>query len=335
MTTRAQILALLHGERLASPPVFSGLVSITEAGMQGQGINLQESHLSGAKMARLAASTFNLSGFPSAAVPFDLCVEAQALGAIVDFGEPGSFDFPRVNRPAYKDLEALHAALRRDDGNQRIQEMGRVAVICDALTRIKADIGDQAAISGILAGPFTVLSLLLDSPVLFAALKQQTGLVLEVLSLLSGFLVRLSMAYRSAGADFLTVHEMGGSPAFLGPRRFEQLVFPSLKELASHLPAPKVFAVCGRLDGTHHLLGELGEVFISVDQSNVLRAMRTELPAASLFGNIDPVGTLAFGSPDQVRTARQLAMQSGADAIWPGCDLHLMTPVANLGALLD
>jgi [methyl-Co(III) methanol-specific corrinoid protein]:coenzyme M methyltransferase len=200
---------------------------------------------------------------------------------------------------------------------------------------MKSDIGDGATISGILAGPYTVLSLLLDSTVLFTALKQQAGLVLEVLSLLSVFLARLGMAYQSAGADFLTVHEMGGSPAFLGPKRFEQLVFPSLRELASHLPAPKVLAVCGRLDGTHHLLEELREASISIDQSNALPAMRTELPGALLFGNIDPVGTLAFGSPGEVRAARQLATQSGADAIWPGCDLHLRTPVANLIALMD
>ena len=40
-----------------------------------------------AKMARAAASTYRVSGFGSAVVPLDLCVEAEALGATVDFRE--------------------------------------------------------------------------------------------------------------------------------------------------------------------------------------------------------------------------------------------------------
>ena len=36
-------------------------------------------------MAKAAASTHALYGFESAVVPFDLCVEAEALGCAVDF----------------------------------------------------------------------------------------------------------------------------------------------------------------------------------------------------------------------------------------------------------
>ena len=60
-------------------------------------MQFHETHRDAAKMARAAASTYRVSGFGSAVVPLDLCVEAEALGATVDFreGSEGA-EFPRV-----------------------------------------------------------------------------------------------------------------------------------------------------------------------------------------------------------------------------------------------
>ena len=64
---RADILSLLNGNKLASPPAFSGLIHITSEGLQSEGLILHEVHHDAQKMARAAASTFKLTGMPSAA----------------------------------------------------------------------------------------------------------------------------------------------------------------------------------------------------------------------------------------------------------------------------
>src|SRR5512135_3636364 len=83
--SRDETLAVLRGESIPRLPVFSGLPSLTSAGLHAAGICYSEAHTDPAKMALAAASTYALCGFESAVVPFDLCVEAEALGCSVDF----------------------------------------------------------------------------------------------------------------------------------------------------------------------------------------------------------------------------------------------------------
>jgi uroporphyrinogen-III decarboxylase len=71
-----------------------------------------------------------------------------------------------------------------------------------------------------------------------------------------------------------------------------------------------------------------------VDQTNDLVASRQELPDVLLFGNLDPVGVISQGRPDEITEAVKSAVRRGVDAVWPGCDLYLGTPLENLRALV-
>jgi [methyl-Co(III) methanol-specific corrinoid protein]:coenzyme M methyltransferase len=161
-------------------------------------------------------------------------------------------------------------------------------------------------------------------------MKREPAAVQEALSQLSMFLSQVGAAYRSAGADFITVHEMGGSPGFLGPARFEQFVFPAVKQLIADLPKPAVLSVCGNTNKSMHLLDLTGANAISVDQTNDPVASRAAMKNTLLFGNLDPVQTLAHGTPSEIQRAAQSALDTGVDALWPGCDLLLQTPPENL-----
>ena len=98
MNQREEILSLLNGQRPVQIPCFSGLIHVTAAGLDSVGLKLHETHTDAGRMARAAASTYRLTGFPSAVVPLDLCVEAEALGAEIDF-RVGSAN-PEFPRPA-------------------------------------------------------------------------------------------------------------------------------------------------------------------------------------------------------------------------------------------
>jgi len=121
----------------------------------------------------------------------------------------------------------------------------------------------------------------------------------------------------------------------LGPRLFEPIVLPHLQALTSALPRPVVLSACGRTDGMMRLLAASGADALSVDQTNDLEASRKDVPDELLFGNLDPVGLISKGSPDQITEAVEKAVRSGADAVWPGCDLYLQTPLENLRALVE
>ncbi len=165
-------------------------------------------------------------------------------------------------------------------------------------------------------------------------MKNEPQMVLDALTHLSSFLADIGNAYLDAGADFITIHEMGGSPGFIGPKPFEGFVLPALQHLTSSLPHPTVLSVCGKTDSAMSLLAQSGADAISVDQLNDLKASRAVLKDKLLFGNVDPVATLWQGNESSVAEAVQRSKEAGVDAVWPGCDMVIQTPVQNIKNML-
>lgn len=327
---REKILDLLSGKKINSQPAFSGLIHITAEGLEKEGLVFHEIHHDAQQMAKAAASTFKLTGIPSATLPLDLCLPAEMLGAELNYYEDIEFQFPQVKKALIESAKELTTAFTEDP---EILKHGRLSIACEAITLVKNDIGQSVVISGMIPGPYTLLLYICNPKNLFIAMKKEPRLVVNALLLLSDFLARIGQAYLRAGADFISVHEMGGSPGFIGPLKFEQFVLPALKNLHEKLPPPRVLSVCGNTNTSMHLLAQTGADAISVDQTNDLKTSRALLKDKLLFGNVDPVQTLWQGKADQVAEAVKRAKEAGVDAVWPGCDLVVQTPAAHVEAL--
>ncbi len=328
---REDILSLLSGQKIDTVPAFSGLIHVTADGLERERLSFNEIHHDANKMARAVASTFRLTGMPSAALPLDLCAPAEVLGATLNFYENGEYQFPQPAKALFASTKYLNTAYFE---NADFINKGRIQIICDAIRLLKEDVGNDVVISGMIPGPYTLLLYLVEAGGLFAEMKRDPNAVLDALFHLSSFLSKIGHAYREAGADFITIHDMGGSAGFIGPAKYEQFVFPSEKHLIEQLPKPCVLSVCGKMDKSMHLLGQTGADAISVDQLTDLAAARLALKDVMLFGNIDPVATLYRGDEAQVHEAVSKAKEAGVDAIWPGCDLVPSTPIQNIKALM-
>jgi [methyl-Co(III) methanol-specific corrinoid protein]:coenzyme M methyltransferase len=331
MNPRAEILSLFQGNRTSPPPAFSGLIHITAEGLQSEGLVFHQVHKDAGKMARTSASTFKLSGMPSAVAPLDMYVEAEALGASIDFVENREFVFPQLSKALFASTKYLNSGYFE---SADFINKGRIPLVCEAIRLIKEDIGQKAVIGGMIPGPYTLLLFLIEPGGLFAEMKREPRLVADALFQLSTFLSQVGTAYRNAGADFITVHDMGGSPGFIGPAKYEQFVYPAQKLLIAELPAPRVLSVCGNTNKSMELLAQTGADAISVDQTNDLAASRKILTDTLLFGNIDPVAALWQGDKAYITEAGRGAKEAGVDALWPGCDLVPQTAIENLKAFL-
>jgi [methyl-Co(III) methanol-specific corrinoid protein]:coenzyme M methyltransferase len=331
-TARARVLGVLAGRRLEPVPCFSGLISVTRPGLDHLGLRFGEVHADPERMAAAALTTHQLFGFEAATLPLDLCVEASALGAQVDFRvEAARAEFPRVVAPLAASPEGLDTAIRGP-----VAEAGRVPLVLAALRSLRAQAGPDLAVGAWLPGPMTLAMQVVELGALMGRLAKDPAAVGRALDGLTDLLIEVGGLYRAAGADFLTIHEMGGSPGFIGPPAFGKLVQPRLKRLLAGLPAPRVLSVCGDTNRAMPLLAECGAEALSVDQTNRVGASRAALgPSAVLFGNIDPVGVLAQGDDAAVRQAVRAAVEAGVDAVWPGCDLWPEVPADNLRALVE
>jgi [methyl-Co(III) methanol-specific corrinoid protein]:coenzyme M methyltransferase len=338
---REKILELLSGKKIDSQPAFSGLIHVTAEGVQSENLIFHEIHNDAHKMARAAASTFKLSGLPSAVVPLDMYVEAEALGAKINFRKDREFEFPQVKEAGlFESAKALNTQIATlapygsAGEDNKFLNNGRIKLVCDAIKLLKKDIGNDVVIGGMIPGPYTLLLLVTDVKEMFIEMKKEPQAVTDALFYLSSFLAEVGTAYRSAGADFVTIHDMGGSPAFIGPAKYEQFVLPAEKLLIEKLPKPRVLSVCGDVTKSLHLLSQTGADAISLDQTVDLAAARIALKDTLLFGNLDPVATLSRGDSAQVAEAVLRAKEAGVDAIWPGCDLVIQTPLKNIKEMI-
>lgn len=327
---RKKILNLFSGKKINEQPAFSGLIHITEEGLTREGLSLHEIHQDAKKMAKAAGSTFKLTGMPSATLPLDLCSPAEMLGAELNYFEGGEMMFPQVKRPFIETSEVLIESFKSRNLSKDFRSLGRLSLICEAIGLVKEDIGKDAVILGMIPGAYTLLLYTCNPKNLFIEMKKEPQAVIDALLILSDFLAKIGNEYQKAGADFITIHDMGGSPGFIGPAKYEQFVLPAEKMLIEKLSKPVVLSVCGDVTNGLHLLSQTGADAISVDQTTDLIKAREVLKNTLLFGNLDPVGTICQGGESQIAEATQRAKEAGVDAIWPGCDLVIQTPVENI-----
>jgi MtaA/CmuA family methyltransferase len=327
---REKILDLLSGKRIDSQPAFSGLIHVTAEGLQSEGLIFHETHKDSLKMSKAAASTFKLSGLPSASLPLDMYVEAEALGAEINFRENMEFEFPLVKKAAFGSVKEITTEVLE---SAEVLKKGRVRLVCEAIRLLKEDIGNDVVISGVIPGPYTLLLLVVEAGKMFVEMKKEPAAITEALFHLSSLLAQVGVDYRDAGADFITIHDMGGSPAFIGPAKYEQFVLPAEKLLIEKLPKPRVLSVCGNVTNSLSLLAQTGADAISVDQTIDLEVARLALKNTLLFGNLDPVEALYRGDSARVTEAVVRAKKAGVDAVWPGCDLIVQTPIQNIESM--
>lgn len=327
---REKILDLLSGTKVDSAPAFSGLIHVTAEGLQSEGLVFHETHKDARKMAKAAASTFKLSGLPSASLPLDMYVEAEALGAEINFREDMEFEFPLVKKAGFGSVKELTTGITE---STEIIRKGRIKLVCDAVRLLKEDVGNDVVISGVIPGPYTLLLLVVEAGKMFVEMKKEPAAITEALLHLSSLLAQVGVDYRDAGADFITIHDMGGSPAFIGPAKYEQFVLPAEKLLIEKLPKPRVLSVCGNVTKSLHLLAQTGADAVSIDQTVDLAIARLAFKNTMLFGNLDPVQTLYRGNAAGVAESVIGAKKAGVDAVWPGCDLIVQTPIQNIQSM--
>ncbi|MBI4759649.1 MAG: uroporphyrinogen decarboxylase family protein [Chloroflexota bacterium] len=326
---REKILSLLSGQKIDAAPAFSGLIHVTVEGLEREGLKLHEVHADAQKMARAAASTFKSTGMPSATLPLDLCAPAEALGAKLNFYEDGRLQFPQVRKVIFGSTGDIGEVVNSKLAIGKLG-IGRIPLICEAIRLVKEDVGKDVVISGLIPGPYTLLLYLCNLPNMVREMKKEPQMVMDALFHLSSLLAEIGKAYREAGADFITIHDMGGSAGFVGPSVYEQFVFPAERDLIEKLPKPRVLSVCGRMDKALPLLAQTGAEAVSLDEMTNLESARDALQETLLFGNVDPVGILWRGDEAQVTEAVHGAKEAGVAAVWPGCDLVPSTPLRNI-----
>jgi [methyl-Co(III) methanol-specific corrinoid protein]:coenzyme M methyltransferase len=332
-TPRARVLSLFKGEKPDRPPVFSGMGNVTVHGIYPHGWRFAEIHTDAEKMARAAASTSQLFGFECAVAPFDMGVEAEALGCTINYYTQSSQDilYPTISKKLGTNVEELKVEIPPD-----LETRGRVPLVLDAIRKLKAEVGNTVAVGAWVLGPFTLTGQIVELDNLLKMSFKKTAVVSALLDQLTGLLIQLAKLYRAAGADYITVREMGATSDVLSPRMFKALILPPLQKIFAALEPPRVLHICGTTSSIFELMAEAGAEAISIDQKNdAADAVKRVGDKVLVFGNLDPYGVLVTGTPELIREKVKGVLDAGIDAVWPGCDIWPSVPQENMQALMS
>ena len=330
LTPRERVMRVFRRESVDTMPFFSGFGMVLLPAVKELGYRFAQVHTNAEKLVNSAVLSSRMYGFDSVVVPFDMCVESEALGNQVSLYE-NSEDilYPTIPNKKWKGLEEVEIP-----GN--LLELGRIPMVMKAIWMAKKEAPDHA-IGAWQLGPFTMAGQFIELDIMLKGVFKQKKLVEEALDKFSDMIIELGNAQLAAGADYLTLREMGTGSDLLSPRTWKTMIQPRMKRILAAWDAPKVLHICGATDLIIEMMAECGADALSVDIKNTLSESRKKIGNdALLFGNFD-----VFALPCKAETTVEKAVEGikanidgGVDAVWPGCDLWPDIKDENMRAIV-
>jgi len=331
LSSREKVLKLLNHEEVDYIPCFSGMGNIVMDGLQKYGLHFNEVHQNARKMALAAKATPELFGYDCAIVPFDFNVCAEALGSKVQYYKTEDILYPSIPEKIIKSFEDIK--LPSDPENA-----GRFPVVMEAIRILKKETGNDVAVGSWVLGPFTLAGQVTDLTKLLKDTFKKPNEVIQFLTPLRDLLISEAKLYQKAGADFITVREMGTPVDLLSPRVWKSMIQPFMIKMREEIGSPVVLHICGKTNEIIHFMHECGYDAVSVEHQNDVAMSRQKIgppPKNLLLGNLNTYKVMVQGTAEDVANEVRAAIDGGVDAIWPGCDIWPGTPAENMKAMVD
>ena len=330
LTPKERVMRVFRKEPVDTMPFFSGYGMVVMPAITKLGYQFAKVHSDKNMMVQSAIESSRMFGFDSVVVPFDMTCESQALGNKISLYEDSEdILYPTIPEKRWKGLDEVEIP-------DNILELGRMPMILDAIKLAKSEAPDHA-IGAWQLGPFTMAGQLLELDIMLKGVFKQKKLVEAAMDKISDMIIKIGQAQQAAGADFITLREMGTGTDLISPRTWKTLIMPRVKRILAAWESPKVLHICGATDMIIEMMNECGADALSVDIKNTLAESRQKIGDDTLlFGNFD-----VFALPCKEETTVEEAVEAikvnidgGVDAVWPGCDLWPDIKEENMRAIV-
>ncbi|MGQ9469825.1 MAG: uroporphyrinogen decarboxylase family protein [Nitrososphaerales archaeon] len=344
MTPYERMMAVLAGkkETIDRLLAFSYNTTYTIHSMEIFDAYWPEAHKNPEKMAKLGAALHELTGLECVNVPFELTLEAEALGIELEFFE-GKIKWPSVRRYWVKKVEDLKIPERPEE----MRERGRVPVVCEAIKILKKRYEGKVPIIASIDFPYQAIGgYIVDTSTWYKYMRSEPKVVHSFMSVLTPLFTEVAVAYLEAGADVVTYREEASSLANIHPKTFREFVMPYLKDsiararkygrvilhCCGNLWSPTVENVSGLIEcDPNALTVEEATPMIKVREiANKLKG-----PLYPIGGNLSAFETLYKGPIEKIRDRVKKAIEEGCDMVAPGCDIWLETPTEHIKAFVN
>ncbi len=321
-----RFLRVLHGQVVDRAPVVGVTSVVTVDLMRQVGTRWPDAHHDPEQMARAGAAAHVVCGLESVKVPFDMTVEAGALGADIDYG--GEVTLPKIRTPPFSEPDELTFG-------SDLLTRGRFPVVLEAIRIARRKYGDTVPVISSMLGPFTLSGCLFGVETLLVWMIEEPEKVQAAMTMTTRLVSMYVRGQFDAGAHVVQVAEPTASGDLISPVQYVEHVEPYHRQLTAGNGRPVITHICGNI--TRHLphLASVGFHAVSFDAKTDIAAARTHLKGkAALIGYV-PTSLLRDGSPDDVGAAARQCLDEGVDALNAGCAVAPDTPLDNVRAMIE
>jgi uroporphyrinogen decarboxylase len=270
-------------------------------------------------------------------VDTDTTLLAEALGAKSECapGEPGRIVTPAIG--SLSEVDRLKVINPETDG--------RIPAHLEGIRLLVRQVGKEVAIRGNadqMAFSLACLVRGIQDFLMDLATDPDNPAIHQLLEVCYQSHLVVQRAIFKTGAHFTSLGDSLAGPDVVSPRMFDRFARPYEERLVRELAPDGIFTVihiCGNTTQILDALSPYGFCGFELDYKTDSVAAKTTVGARHvLFGNVDPSGVLARGTPEEVRQkTRELISvwkPGGRFVLNAGCAIPPSTPSENIHAFI-
>jgi len=187
-------------------------------------------------------------------------------------------------------------------------------------------------------GPFSMAAILAGVEELAKKTIRDPEFVERLVEFCTDISILAAQMLVSAGANIIYIGDPTGG--LLSREQYERFAAPYTKRVVDSVDCPVVLHVCGKSTHIIEAMCATGVQGISVDTLVDLPSIVSKVPSdVAIIGNLDPVGPLLNGTPEETVSATKEILDTMRDVpnymFSAGCEVALETPLENIQAMIQ
>lgn len=216
---------------------YSNSVGISAETTAGLGLEFPDAYMHSGTMQTLAKAIKEHDNADFVLLPFCRTVEAEAMGAILNYGDANTG--PRAKDPICANIDEVLALPPIDFGKMRVHE------VLDACRSFREQ-GETVCLE--VTGPFTILNALMEPRLVFKAYRKDREKMKLVFDKFADELIRYIQEGKKSGVDVFIFSDSAGSLDILGPKfltnAVEDFYDPFMRRVSEIMDETCIFLLC-------------------------------------------------------------------------------------------
>ena len=321
-----EVISVLNGEDIGYFPRAVLLNSPTVEMMESCNTFWPKAHYDAEAMAKLACAIHRTTGFCATNLPWDACVELEALGGESSVGM-GITDVPQPKKAAYHCADEVDIA---DD----IFERGCFPQVFHAVRLVKEKLKDDIPVVPLVEGPLNLSCLTIGINKVYKMMIKEKETVKRVLNIFSSFCIEYGNALLNCGGDVIQVSDPFAQG--LTEKHFSEMMVPAYRKISDGIGGPVFLHICGNSGKLLSSIPQTGFSAFSFDAPSVstVQARKIIGRRMQIIGSVPTVSHILEGSEEDVFNASVQCITDGVDLLSPSCALPPEAPLNNLKAMV-